>query len=183
MTSVYWNGRTFQKRSGVGPSLSSVGSNRIVEPALRLGKALVLAQVDGDGERHVVEQLPVVDRVGTAGREVEVLDRVGLLHQLRIGFVRGIEEVRVQCRFELAVWQSFERTVRLLDILRIRRLQPGGTFTQQTLHQLLHVGMLVQVEAIADSRSWMMKYFVSLRLDDAARRDTRARYPAGRGSA
>jgi hypothetical protein len=25
-TLVYWNGRTFQKRSGVGPSLSSVGS-------------------------------------------------------------------------------------------------------------------------------------------------------------
>ena len=42
------------------------GIEQVVEPALRLGEALVLAQVDGDRERHVEEQLPVVDRVGAA---------------------------------------------------------------------------------------------------------------------
>ena len=48
----------------------------VVEPLLRLGEALVLAQVHRDRQRHVEEQLPVVDRVGAAGGEIEVLDRV-----------------------------------------------------------------------------------------------------------
>ena len=29
-------------------------------------------------------------------------------------------------------------------------MQPGGAFAEQPLHQLLHVGMLVQVKAITD---------------------------------
>ena len=61
------------------------GIEQVVEPALRLGEALVLAQVDGDRERHMEEQLPVVDRVGAAGGEVEVLDRIGRLHQADVG--------------------------------------------------------------------------------------------------
>ena len=64
---MVWNGRTFQKRSGGGAVAVVGGVEEVVEPALRLGEALVLAQVDGDGERHVEEQLPVVDRVGAAG--------------------------------------------------------------------------------------------------------------------
>ena len=84
----------------------------VVEPALRLGEALVLAQVDGDRQRHVEEQLPVVDRVGAAGGEVEVLDRIGLLHQRRAGLVRGVEEVRKEHRPRFALEERDLDTVR-----------------------------------------------------------------------
>src|SRR5215217_3332809 len=55
----------------------------IVEPLHRFFEALVLAQVDGDRNRHVVEELPVVRRVGAAGSEVEVFHRVRFSHRLR----------------------------------------------------------------------------------------------------
>src|SRR4051794_27015345 len=38
----------------------------VVEPSLRLGVTRVLAEVKGDRERRVVEDLPVVDRIGAA---------------------------------------------------------------------------------------------------------------------
>ena len=38
----------------------------------------------------------------------------------------------------------------IVCVLRIRRLQPDSALAEQPLDQLLHVGMLVQVEAIAD---------------------------------
>ena len=55
----------------------------VVEPALRLLVPAVAAQVDGNGDRHVEEQLHVVDRVRPVGAEVEVLDRVRRADQIR----------------------------------------------------------------------------------------------------
>ncbi len=79
----------------------------VVEPALRLGEALVLAQVRGDEHRRVEEQLPVVDRVrpvvgdvdlvlsGTAGRvRPGRVDRRSQ-RRLEVGVVLGVEQ-RVQ---------------------------------------------------------------------------------------
>ena len=55
----------------------------VVEPALRVRELLVGAEAAGDRERDVEEDLPVVGGVGTAVREVDVVDGKGRLDRLR----------------------------------------------------------------------------------------------------
>ena len=81
------------------------GVEQEVEPALRLGVAPRLAQVHGDGQRHVEEQLPVVDRIRPAAGEVQVFDGVGRRHQGRRVVTRWAEDVAVEHRPRRAVGQ------------------------------------------------------------------------------
>ncbi len=63
---------TSRTAAGAGTVVSvQVGSKTIVEPFLRLGKALVAAQVHRDRHRDVVEQLPVVVGVGPPMDDVD----------------------------------------------------------------------------------------------------------------
>jgi len=59
------------------------GIEDVVEPALGRLEPAIPAQVDPHGQGHVVEELPVVDRVGTRGREVYVMDGEGGLDDVR----------------------------------------------------------------------------------------------------
>ena len=63
----------------------------VMKPLLRLAKAMILAEVNGNGHRDVVEELPVVDGISAAGRKIEIHDRIGVSNDA-VGVVAGWSE-------------------------------------------------------------------------------------------
>ena len=92
-----------------GGSVAVVGGiKNIVEPLLCFRETLVLAQVEGDGKRHVKEKFPVVHGVSAARCEVEVFYRVrgilGVGHEFGIWIIVLLgKDLLIQHRPRLAV--------------------------------------------------------------------------------
>src|SRR5215216_4546977 len=67
----------------------------VVEPALRFGEPLVLAEVNRNSKREMEQQLPIVIRVRSAAAEIDLFRMVVYVEIKRAGMqlVEGIEEL------------------------------------------------------------------------------------------
>src|SRR6185295_11796088 len=104
--------------------LAGSGIENKMKPLRRFFEALVQAKTVGDENRDVEEQLPVVERIGTAF-EIDILFRIRESH-----FACWIVSLR-----------KYESVVVVIELLRGTLEESGYSVLIKSLHKLAHVGV------------------------------------------